>query len=74
MQSVTGSLDSGDEFLVILADTTAEYAENVVDRIYDHIQEWSDARHLENFEISLSIGISQWLDGESLDEVLTTNN
>lgn len=38
----------GDEFLVLLADITAEYAENVVGRIYDHIQEWNAARHLDN--------------------------
>jgi diguanylate cyclase (GGDEF)-like protein len=62
----------GDEFLVLLADTTAEYAENVVERIYEHIDEWNAAGHLDDFNVSLSIGIAQWQDGASLDEVLDT--
>jgi diguanylate cyclase (GGDEF)-like protein len=60
----------GDEFLIILTDTTAAYAETVIERINDRIREWNDAEHLAEFRISLSIGIAEWHDGQSLDEVL----
>lgn len=60
----------GDEFLILLTDTTAAYAETVIDRINDRIREWNDAEHLKEFRVSLSIGIAEWHDGQSLDEVL----
>ena len=60
----------GDEFLMLLADTTALGAQQVVDRINDQLEEWNDADHLEGVRVSLSIGISEWHDGQTLDEVL----
>lgn len=60
----------GDEFLILLTDTTATYAETVVDRINERLKEWNDAEHLDDFRIGVSIGIAEWHDGESLDEVL----
>ena len=60
----------GDEFLILLADTTADGARNVVDRIKSKIGEWNRAGHLDNFELSLSIGAAEWIDGQSFDEVL----
>src|SRR6266404_3890575 len=60
----------GDEFLILLADTTQDGAKNVVDRIQVKLEEWNDADHLEGVRVSLSIGIAEWHDGETLDEVL----
>ena len=60
----------GDEFLILLADTTAEGTETVVNRINERLREWNSAGHLENFALSLSLGTAEWHDGETLDEVL----
>lgn len=60
----------GDEFLILLTDTTASGADVVTKRIYERLQEWNNAGHLENFRIALSIGVAEWRDGETLDEVL----
>lgn len=60
----------GDEFLILLVDTTAIRSEKVVDRINQHLAEWNTASHLDGFQLSASIGIAEWRDGETLDEVL----
>src|SRR5205807_9947571 len=60
----------GDEFLICLADTDAVGSAVVIDRIKKHIREWNSAGALENFRVDVSIGISEWHDGETLDEVL----
>ncbi len=60
----------GDEFLVILADTSASDACTVVDRIKDHLKDWNNQEHLESFDLTLSIGLCQWTDGMTLDEAL----
>jgi len=60
----------GDEFLILLADTTAEGAGKVVDRINGKVKDWNAADQLEGFHLSLSIGICEWHDGQTLDEVL----
>ena len=60
----------GDEFLLILADTTAEGAGTVIHRIEKSVDEWNRGSHLENFTLSLSVGVAEWKDGQKLDEVL----
>jgi len=60
----------GDEFLILLADTRAEGARKVIDRINGRLEEWNGAGHLEGFEVRLSIGAAEWSDGQTLDEVL----
>lgn len=60
----------GDEFLIILADTTAEGAKNVLIRIDERLKEWNDTGPLENFRLALSIGVAEWHDSQTLDEVL----
>jgi diguanylate cyclase (GGDEF)-like protein len=60
----------GDEFLLILADTSASGARIVVDRIKAYVRDWNAADHLENFELGLSIGLSECADGKTLDETL----
>jgi len=60
----------GDEFLILLADTTAEGAQNVVDRIRGKLEEWNAAGNVDDFQASVSIGMSEWHDGETLDEIL----
>jgi diguanylate cyclase (GGDEF)-like protein len=60
----------GDEFLLILADTSPAGAHNVVARTEAYVADWNKAGHLERFELSLSIGVAEWVDGKTLDEVL----
>lgn len=60
----------GDEFLILLADTTVIGAEKVIRRIHLRLEEWNDVGHLEGFSVSLSIGVAEWHDGDTLDEML----
>jgi len=60
----------GDEFLLILADTSAVGARKVVERVDASVDEWNHGGHLERFELSLSLGVGEWTDGKTLDEVL----
>jgi diguanylate cyclase (GGDEF)-like protein len=60
----------GDEFLVILADTGALGAGRVVHRIRKYLLDWNSSGHLDGFELNLSVGISEWSDGRTLDEML----
>lgn len=60
----------GDEFLIILANTSKENAGNVVRRISDYLGRWNEGLHLDNFPLAVSVGIASWTDGETLDEVL----
>ncbi len=60
----------GDEFLVILADTSNPDAKHVVERLRVGLAEWNRAGHLENFELRLSIGVAEWTEGKTLDAIL----
>lgn len=60
----------GDEFLVILADSDFRGGRIVVDRAKRHLADWNNARHLKNFELTFSIGLTEWTEGKSLDEIL----
>jgi diguanylate cyclase (GGDEF)-like protein len=60
----------GDEFLMLLADTPATGAQIVVERIHGKLDDWNGAGHLEDFRVSVSIGIAEWDDGDTLDEML----
>ncbi len=60
----------GDEFLMILANTSAVDAQRVVERIRAYVSDWNKAGHLQNFQVSLSIGLAEWADGKTLDEIL----
>lgn len=60
----------GDEFLVILADTSASDARTVIERIQAHVQDWNNQGHLKSFDLNLSIGRCEWIDGMTLDAVL----
>lgn len=60
----------GDEFLILLADTTASGSGNVSKRIKERLEEWNAAGHLERVRVSLSIGVAEWREGETLDQVL----
>ncbi|ABF40367.1 diguanylate cyclase [Candidatus Koribacter versatilis Ellin345] len=60
----------GDEFLIILPESTAEHATHVVDRINRNLTDWNHSGQLKDFELSLSIGVAQWKDGATLDETL----
>lgn len=60
----------GDEFVLILGESSAEGAVCVIDRINKYMDDWNRAGHLEGTSITLSIGIAEWTDGKTLDEVL----
>jgi diguanylate cyclase (GGDEF)-like protein len=60
----------GDEFLIILADTPRTGAAKVIERIAGLLLDWNRAGTLEGFELSLSIGVSEWSDGMTLDGLL----
>jgi diguanylate cyclase (GGDEF)-like protein len=60
----------GDEFLILLPDTTAESAQHVAERINFKLNDWNKADNLEGFRLSLSIGAVEWQDGQTLDEIL----
>lgn len=60
----------GDEFLIILADSSCSDAKHVVERIRTGVADWNGAGHLEKFKLSLSIGVSEWTEGKTLDDLL----
>ncbi len=60
----------GDEFLVFLADSPQVGAQIVNGRITKSVQDWNDAGHLGNFELTLSIGITEYRDGVTLDDMM----
>src|SRR5579864_5819667 len=60
----------GDEFLMILANTSAVDSGKVVERIRAYVRDWNRAGHLQNFEVSLSIGVAEWVEGKTLDGIL----
>lgn len=61
----------GDEFLVILADSALDGAQIAANRVEKSVEDWNRAGHLPGFELSLSIGLSQWSEGQTLDAALT---
>jgi diguanylate cyclase (GGDEF)-like protein len=60
----------GDEFLIALANTNATGAATVVNRILGFLKEWNQSSSLDNFTVTFSIGMAEWADGKTLDEVL----
>lgn len=60
----------GDEFVILLADAEATGASAVIERIDANLADWNRARNLPNFELTLSLGIAEWQDGKTLDEML----
>ena len=60
----------GDEFLIALSNTDATGAATVVKRIEASLREWNQSSSLDDFKVSLSLGMAEWSDGKTLDEVL----
>jgi len=60
----------GDEFLIILAGAAMADSAVVVQRTRTYLRDWNQAGHLEDFGLTLSIGVAEWSDGKTLDEVL----
>ncbi len=60
----------GDEFLIILADAPLVDAGLVMSRIERYVQDWNQSGHLKNFELSLSVGASQWAPGKTPDQIM----
>jgi diguanylate cyclase (GGDEF)-like protein len=60
----------GDEFLVILANTSRQGSAAVTERMSDYLEHWNECGHLEDFPLTVSVGTAEWSDGQTLDEVL----
>jgi diguanylate cyclase (GGDEF)-like protein len=60
----------GDEFLIILANTSQQNAGTVVKRISDYLGRWNEGRHLDNFPLTVSVGVAEWTGGQALDKIL----
>jgi len=60
----------GDEFLIVLVNTTQQKAGVVVKRILNYLENWNKASNLAGVELTVSIGVAEWENGKTLDEVL----
>ncbi len=60
----------GDEFLIVLGNTTKLNSGFVVRRIHDYLSRWNKRSHLDKLELTLSVGVAEWEDGKTLDEIL----
>jgi diguanylate cyclase (GGDEF)-like protein len=60
----------GDEFLIALSNTNAAGAAVVVNRIQAFLDDWNKSSRLEDFTLGISVGMAEWTDGKTLDEVL----
>ncbi len=60
----------GDEFLILLAEASSRDSELIEARIVKSMRDWNARGQLPGFEVTLSVGIAQWRDGQSLDETL----
>lgn len=60
----------GDEFVILLADTGAPDAGAVIHRIEARLAEWNQSENLPEIRLALSVGVSEWQDGKTLDEML----
>ena len=60
----------GDEFLIILADAPLADVAVVKGRIHKFVEDWNQSGHLKDFELNLSVGVSQWAPGKSPDEIM----
>ncbi len=59
----------GDEFLVILPDTTEEAAQNAVERLLQQMTRWSGDAH-PDIKLSLSCGTAQYRPGDNFNAIL----
>ncbi len=60
----------GDEFLIALSNTDAAGAAIVVNRIHAFLNDWNQSSNLDDFTVSISIGVAEFTDGQTLDEIL----
>lgn len=60
----------GDEFLILLSDSTTGGAQKVIERIHSKVADWNEAGNLRGFRMSVSIGVAEWHEGDTLDEML----
>lgn len=60
----------GDEFLIILADSPLENVEIIKSRIRRFVQDWNASGHLNDFELSLSVGATAWTAGKTAETIM----
>ena len=61
---------NGNEFLVLLEEASIINSGIIVQRITNALTGWNQRGQLQDFEVTLSIGLSQWMEGKALDEML----
>ncbi len=60
----------GDEFLVILYNSNFQGGQVVLNRIAGSLEDWNRAEHLNDVDLSFSVGLAEWSDGKLLAEML----
>ena len=61
----------GDEFLVVMPDTTEHQAENPLQRLLKSVEQWN-AENGKHYQLAFTWGMAAYVTGTSLDEVLRT--
>lgn len=59
----------GDEFLVVLPDTSEKQAENPLQRLLQSVEQWN-AENSRHYQLSFTWGMAEYVTGTSLEEVL----
>lgn len=60
----------GDEFLIILGDTGVEGSRVVATRIAKSVEDSNSEGNLSGFDLTLSIGLAEWSEEKTLDQIL----
>jgi diguanylate cyclase (GGDEF)-like protein len=61
----------GDEFLVVMPDTTEQQAENPLQRLLKSLEQWNEENG-KHYQLSFTWGMASYITGTSLEDVLRT--
>jgi len=61
----------GDEFLVVMPDTTEEQADYPIQRLLRLVEEWNHGHH-KSYDLSFSFGLAPYITGTDFEDVLRT--
>ena len=62
----------GDEFLVVLPDTSEQQTEPPLERLFRAVEEWNAANNGRAFQLSFTWGLAGYVTGTGLEEILRT--
>ncbi len=62
----------GDEFVVVMPDTTEEQGRHTVERILREVHQWNRENPIPGYEMSVSCGLSAYKKGMNIEEALET--